>query len=688
VILSRRGGNGRMEDRVPFDKTDTLAVNTIRTLAMDAIQKANSGHPGAAMGLAPVGWTLFSKFLRHDPGNPRWEDRDRFILSGGHASMLLYALLHLCGYPLSLEDIKNFRQWGSLTPGHPEYGHTPGVEMTTGPLAQGCAHSVGFAMAEAHLAASFPSAPIHHRTWVFCGDGDLMEGLSSEAASLAGHLGLGKLCWIWDRNSITIEGSTDLATSEDIPARFRAFGWHVLELDDANDLDAIAGAFEASIAEESCPTFIAVRSHIAYGAPTKQDTASAHGSPLGEEEIRATKAVYGWPVDSSFLVPDEVRARGREIARKGAAESAAWNERFEVFAGAEPEAAAELRRRWEGRLPEHLEDGLPGNATMASRAASGKVLNALAARMPELVGGSADLAPSCKTWIEGAAAMSRENPAGRNLHFGIREHAMGAILNGMTLHGGLRCFGSTFLVFADYLRPAVRLAALMGLPSIFVFTHDSIWVGEDGPTHQPVEQIASLRAIPELVVLRPADAGETAAAWMEALSRREGPTAIVLSRQSLPALDVGIRQQREGVARGAYVVRDSSEPRLVLMATGSEVGLALRAADLLEERGFGVRVVSMPSWELFRAAGEASRRRILPEGLPRIAIEAGVSMGWREWVGDEGHVIGLDRFGASAPGARVAEELGFHAERIRDEAFNLLMENMEEDHEFGQNTVD
>lgn len=673
---------------MPFDQIDTLAINTIRCLAMDAIEKAHSGHPGAPMGLAPVGWTLFSRFLRHDPAAPDWEDRDRFVLSGGHASMLLYSLLHLTGYPLGLDEIKNFRQWGSRTPGHPEYGHTPGVEVTTGPLAQGCAHAVGFALAEAHLSAEFPSAPIDHRTWVFCGDGDLMEGLSAEAASLAGHLGLGKLCWIWDHNSITIEGSTSLAFTEDVKARFKPYGWQVLEVEDANDLEALSEAFEASIAETGRPTFIAVRSHIAFGAPTKQDTAGAHGSPLGEEEIRKTKAGYGWPEDASFLVPDEVRERGREIARSGAETHARWDEDFAEFKAREATAAQELRRRWEARLPEGLIELLPPGDKMASRAASGKVINALAGPMPELVGGSADLAPSCKTWIDGSDAISAQDSAGRNLHFGIREHAMGAILNGMNLHGGVRVFGSTFLVFADYLRPSIRLAALMGVPSIFVFTHDSIWVGEDGPTHQPVEQLASLRAIPGLVVLRPADARETAAAWLTALKRREGPTAIILSRQTLPLLEQDMGVVLEGVSRGAYIVKEASDLRLILMATGSELSLALEAADLLEERGMGTRVLSMPSWELFAAEDAAYRQHLLPDGIPRIAIEAGVSMGWRKWIGDDGRMIGLDRFGASAPGSIVAEKLGFTTENILNEAFELLIEVMEDDDEFAQDSVD
>lgn len=673
---------------MPFDEIDTLAVNTIRCLAMDAIEKANSGHPGAAMGLAPVGWTLFSRYLRHDPSKPNWEDRDRFVLSGGHASMLLYSLLHLTGYPLSLDEIRNFRQWASKTPGHPEYGHTPGVEVTTGPLGQGCANSVGFALAEAHLASEFPSAPIDHRTWVFCGDGDLMEGLTAEAASLAGHLGLGKLCWIWDHNSITIEGSTGLAFTEDVRARFRSYGWQVLEVEDANDLEALASAFEASIAETTRPTLIAVRSHIAFGAPTKQDTASAHGSPLGEEEIRGAKANYGWPEDAVFLVPDEVRERGREIARRGEEERVRWEERFARFSGEEPDAAAELRRRWKGELPAALNALLPEGGKMATRAASGKVLNALAGALPELLGGSADLAPSCKTWIDGAPAVSPGSFAGRNLHFGIREHAMGAILNGMNIHGGLRAFGSTFLVFADYLRPAIRLAALMGVPSIFVLTHDSIWVGEDGPTHQPVEQLASLRAIPGLLVLRPADAKETGACWLEALKRQDGPTALILSRQSLPPLELEIGQVLEGVSRGAYVVKEASDLRLILMATGSEVSLALEAAQELEKRGFGVRVISMPSWELFAVQAPADRRRLLPEGIPRIAVEAGVSLGWCRWVGDGGRLITLDRFGASAPGAVVAEKLGFTAERIVNEALELLMETMEDGNEFAQDSVD
>ena len=665
-----------------FDDVDQLAVTTIRTLSMDAIEQANSGHPGAPMGLAPVAYVLYSKFLKHDPENPSWPDRDRFVLSCGHASMLLYGVLHLMGYDLGLDDIKNFRQWGSKTPGHPEIEVVPGAEMTTGPLGQGVATSVGMALAEAHLAENFNRSDytvIDHRTWVLCSDGDLMEGVSSEAASLAGHLKLGKLVWIWDDNRITIEGGTELTVSDDIPARFVAHGWRVLEVEDANDLEALAEAFDQAAASDGRPTLVRVRSHIAFGAPSKQDTPGAHGAPLGADEIRATKAAYGWPEEETFLVPPEVREHCRKAAKRGAEARRIWVSTVEAWAAAEPELSTELQRRLDRRLPEGWTSSLPifeDDAKIATRGASGTVLNAVARELPELVGGSADLAPSNKTVIAKGGDVQATSLGHRNLHFGIREHAMGAVLNGMSLHGGMRPFGGTFLVFSDYMRPAIRLAALMEQPVIYVFTHDSVWVGEDGPTHQPVEHLLALRAIPGLVVLRPADANETSAAWTVALERTNGPTALLLSRQGLPALKQARELGAEGVARGAYVLSDaeSGTPAVIVIATGGEVTLAIDAATNLADRGIEARVVSMPSWELFAEQSDDYRRRVLPPMVPRLAVEAGVTLGWRDIVGDSGAVIGIDRFGASAPGGVVVEKFGLTVEAVAKKAVELVGE--------------
>ncbi len=663
-----------------FDDIDQRAVTTIRTLSMDAVEQANSGHPGAPMGLAPVAYVLYSRFLKHDPANPNWPDRDRFVLSCGHASMLLYGVLHLMGYDLELDDIKNFRQWGSKTPGHPEIEVVPGAEMTTGPLGQGVATSVGMALAEAHLAETF-NRPDHtvidHRTWVLCSDGDLMEGVSSEAASLAGHLKLGKLVWIWDDNRITIEGGTDIAVSDNIPARFAAHGWRVLEVEDANDLEALAEAFEQAAAGDGRPTLVRVRSHIAFGAPSKQDTPGAHGAPLGAEEIRATKAAYGWPEEETFLVPPEVREHCRRAVQRGAEAQRAWTVAAEAWAKAEPELAVEWQRRLDRSFPEGWTSSLPvfeDDAKIATRGASGTVLNAIAGELPELVGGSADLAPSNKTFIANGGNVQATSLGHRNLHFGIREHAMGAVLNGLALHGGLRPFGGTFLVFSDYMRPAIRLAALMEQPVIYVFTHDSVWVGEDGPTHQPVEHLLALRAIPNLVVLRPADANETAAAWTVALERTTGPTALLLSRQGLPVLKRAREIGTEGVARGAYVLSDaeSGTPAVVVIATGGEVTLAIDAAAELAASGIEARVVSMPSWELFAEQSEEYRRRVLPPAVPRLAVEAGVTLGWRDIVGDTGAVIGIDRFGTSAPGAEVVEKFGLTVEAVVKKAVELV----------------
>jgi len=663
-----------------FDDVDQLAITTIRTLAMDAVERAKSGHPGAPMGLAPVAYLLFSRFLKHCPVQPEWPDRDRFVLSCGHASMLLYSVLHLSGYDLSLDDLKAFRQWGSRTPGHPEHGLVPGVEMTTGPLGQGCATSVGLALAEAHLAARFnrPSQRVvDHMTYVLCSDGDLMEGVSAEAASLAGHLRLGKLVWIWDDNGITIEGSTELSFSEDVAGRFAAYGWQVLKVDDANDLVSLAEAIESARSTCDRPSLVAVRSHIACGSPGKQDSAEAHGAPLGEAEVRATKEAYGWPPDAQFLVPTRVRERCARILAEGEAAEARWRERVAAWRDAHPELAGEWTRRLEGELAEGWEELLPVFAAdrsgIATRAASGKVLNALADRLPELVGGSADLAPSCNTLLAASSDFKAGAEDQRNLRFGIREHAMAAILNGLALHRGLRPFGATFLVFSDYMRPSIRLASLMGQPVIYVFTHDSVWVGEDGPTHQPVEHLLALRSIPGLVVLRPADANETAAAWRVALERRQGPVALILTRQKLPVLEATVRGAAAGVARGAWVVDEAAagRPELVLIGTGSEVHLGLEAAARLREQGLAVRVVSMPSWELFDRQPEPYRRQVLPAGVPRLAVEAGVTRGWGDYVGEGGAVVGIDRFGASAPGHEVAERLGLNVAAIVDAALAL-----------------
>ncbi len=664
-----------------FDDTDQLAVTTIRTLSIDAIEKANSGHPGAPMGLAPVAYLLFTRWLKHDPADPKWPDRDRFVLSCGHASMLLYSLLHLTGYELALDEIKNFRQWGSKTPGHPEVEEVPGAEMTTGPLGQGCATSVGMALAEAHLAANF-NRPDHsivdHRTWVLCSDGDLMEGVSAEAASLAGHLRLGKLVWIWDDNGITIEGSTDLAFTEDVPARFRAYGWRVLESDDGNDLEGLAAALDEAAASDGRPTLVRVRTHIGWGAPTKQDSASAHGSPLGAEEASATKRFYGWPEDEVFQIPPEVGTRCREVANRGADLHRKWQQGFDTWAATEPELAGEWRRRLGRELPGDWTAALPvfeaDGSKMATRAASGKVLNAIAPVITELVGGSADLAPSNKSLIDDGGDLTSDNPGNRNIRFGIREHAMGAILNGLSLHGGVRPYGATFLVFSDYMRPAIRLAALMGQPVIYIFTHDSVWVGEDGPTHQPVEHLLALRAIPDLVVLRPADANETAAAWRVAMERVDGPTALLLSRQGLPVLEGALERGSDGVAQGAYTIADceSPTPDIVIIATGGEVSLALEARKELAKSAIDARVVSMPSWELFFESAEDYRHSILPPAVPRLAVEAGVSLGWGDVVGGDGAVIGIDRFGASGPGAEVAQRLGLSVEAIVARARELV----------------
>ncbi len=660
---------------------DLMCINTIRTLAMDAVEKAKSGHPGAPMGMAAAGFVLWTRYLRHNPANPHWPDRDRFVLSGGHASMLLYSLLHLTGYDLSLDDLKHFRQWGSRTPGHPEYGHTPGVETTTGPLGQGFANAVGMAMAERHLAARFPTdgqAIVDHYTYVMCGDGDLMEGISQEAASLAGHLGLGKLIVLYDDNQISIEGPTDIAFTEDVGRRFEASHWHVQKVEDGNDVEAIAAAIEAGQAETERPSIIMLRTQIAYGSPNKQGTADAHGAPLGEAEVCLTKQCLGCPDDVFFCVHADVEARFRACLARGQALETEWHLRLEDFRRRQPEAAAQWEAFIDGRLPVDWTSCLPAftpqDGPIATRAASGGVLNALAERVTNMIGGSADLAPSNKTFLNGAREFQKMSYAGRNVRFGVREHAMTAIMSGMQLHGGVRPYGGTFLVFADYMRPAIRLAALMGLPVIYVLTHDSIAVGEDGPTHQPVEHLASLRSIPGLTVIRPADASETAEAWRQALESQDRPVALVLTRQKLPVLDRQQMPSAEALAKGAYILADTDgHPDIILIASGSEVHLTIAAAEVLGRKGIAARVVSMPSWELFEAAPAAYRDQVLPpDARVRLAVEAGVPMGWERYVLGSDRVVGVTTFGASAPGPVVQAQYGLTVANVVDRALALL----------------
>ncbi|RTI48366.1 transketolase [Thermus scotoductus] len=642
-----------------------LSVNAIRFLAIDAVEKAKSGHPGMPMAMAPLAYLLYREVMRHNPLNPTWPNRDRFVLSAGHGSMLLYAVLHLTGYDLSLDEIKRFRQWGSKTPGHPEYGHTPGVEVTTGPLGQGISTAVGLALAERKLAAEFNRPGyqvVDHYTYVLASDGDLMEGVSGEASSLAGHWRLSKLIVFWDDNHISIDGPTDLAFTEDVLARYRAYGWHTQRVEDANDLEALRHAIRLAQLDER-PSLIAVRSHIGYGSP-KQDSPKAHGEPLGPEAVEATRQNLGWPYPP-FEVPEEVY-RHMDMREKGRAWQDAWEQLMEAYARAYPDLHQELLRRLKGHLPSLPEEPPAFDKPVATRAASGKALDAIAPRMPELLGGSADLTPSNNTQAQGMADFSPQNPTGRYIHYGVREHGMGAILNGLNLHGGYRAYGGTFLVFSDYMRPAIRLAALMGTPTVFVFTHDSIALGEDGPTHQPVEHLMSLRAMPNLWVIRPADAYETFYAWQVALKRKEGPTALVLTRQAVPLLSP---EKAKGALKGGYILEDVENPEGVLVATGSEVHLALKARALLAEKGRRVRVVSLPSFELFAAQPEEYRREVLPPGLPTVAVEAGATLGWERYAHK---VVGLDRFGASAPYPEVYEKLGFTPERVAGALEELL----------------
>lgn len=662
----------------PMD-IEEQCVNTIRTLSMDAIQQANSGHPGAPMGLAAAGYVLWTRVMNHNPNNPDWPDRDRFVLSGGHASMLLYSLLHLTGYDVSLDDIKNFRQWGSKTPGHPEFGHTPGVETTTGPLGQGVANAVGMAMTERHLAAKFNRDGheiVDHYTYVICGDGDMMEGVASEAASLAGHLGLGRLICIYDDNKISIEGSTDITFTEDVARRFEAYNWQVLNVENGNNLAAIEKALEAGRNESERPTLVVLRTHIAYGSPNKQDSHDAHGAPLGDEEVRLTKVCLGCDQDAVFCVTDAVREHFSQVAYKGQAAEAAWQAKYKAYTTAYPESADAWLNALTGFMPRGWDQGLaemvPEDGPMATRAASGKALNSLAGRIPALIGGSADLAPSNKTFLSDESVYQKNNYGGRNIRFGVREHAMGAIMSGMFLHGGVRPYGGTFLVFADYMRPAIRVAALMKLPLIYVFTHDSIAVGEDGPTHQPVEQLASLRAMPNMLVFRPCDANETADAWCQALKTNNQPVAMLFSRQKLPILP---RKMTSGkLSTGGYILSDcEGTPDVLLLASGAEVHQALDAQKRLQEKGIAARVVNMPSWELFEKQSDDYKREVLPpEVKARVAIEAGVPMGWERYVGDSGVVIGINGFGASAPGGQVLANFGFTAENVVEKTMGLL----------------
>jgi transketolase len=657
-------------------KTDELCINTLRFLAVDAVEKAGSGHPGMPLGAAPIAYVLWDRFLRHNPENPSWANRDRFVLSAGHGSALLYALLHTAGYDLPLEELKRFRQWGSKTPGHPEYGLTPGVEATTGPLGQGFAMGVGMAMAERYLSRYFNRKAfpvVDHYTYALVSDGDLMEGVSHEAASLAGHLGLGKLIYLYDDNDISIEGSTDITFTEDVGARFEAYKWHVQHVADAHDLDAIADAVRKAQAQSARPSLIIIRSHIGYGSP-KQDMASAHGEPLGPEAARATKEKLGWPAEPAFYIPDEARVHFGRAIERGRKREAEWREMLLAYRDEHPELADGFQAMMERRLPEGWETAIPSfeqsDTPVATRSASGKILNGLAARLPNLIGGSADLAPSNKTYLEGYDDFGSDT--GRNIRFGVREFATCAILNGMALHGGIIPYGATFLVFSDYMRPAIRLAGLMKTHSILVFSHDSITLGEDGPTHQPVEQTMSLRMIPNLTVLRPADANETAACWKIAI-RAEGPVALLLSRQKLPVLRPDRYPVESGVPRGGYVLKEAEtgKPDIVLIGTGSEVHLALDAAAALGARGIAARVVALPSWEIFDRQAPEYKASVLPAGIPRLAIEAGVTLGWERYTGSRDAVVGLDRFGASAPGGIAYAELGFNVQTVVDIATKI-----------------
>ncbi|RWZ60399.1 transketolase [Halobacillus fulvus] len=661
---------------------EQTSINTIRTLSIDAVEKANSGHPGMPMGAAPMAYTLWTKFMNHNPNNSDWFNRDRFVLSAGHGSMLLYSLLHLSGYNVTMEDIKNFRQWDSKTPGHPEFGHTDGVEATTGPLGQGISMATGMAMAEAHLAAKYNREGynvVDHYTFSICGDGDLMEGVSQESASLAGHLGLGKLIVLYDSNDISLDGDLDRSFSESVEKRYEAYGWQVIRVEDGTNTEEIAKAIEQAKANTDQPTMIEVKTVIGYGAPTKSGKSASHGAPLGDDEAKATKEYYKWEHEP-FHVPDEVYQDFKEqVQKNGEEQESSWNQLVEQYKEAHPELAAEFVAAINGELPEGWDQDLPsykvGEDSPASRAASGEAINALSKKVPYFFGGSADLAGSNKTAVSGEEDFSRENYAGRNIWFGVREFAMAAAMNGMALHGGLKVYGGTFFVFSDYLRPALRLSALMNLPVNYVFTHDSVAVGEDGPTHEPVEQLASLRAMPNLSVIRPADGNETTAAWRLALESEKTPTALVLTRQGLPTIEGTEERAYEGVKRGAYIVSDSDkeQPDGILLASGSEVNLVVQAKEELKTQGYDVRVVSVPSFDRFQKQSKEYQEQILPSSVrQRLAVEMGASFGWERYVGLDGSVIGIDTFGASAPGNTVIENYGFTVENVVKHAVNVM----------------
>ena len=657
---------------------DQLCINTIRALTIDAVQKANSGHPGLPLGAAPMAYVLWTRFLQHNPKNPKWENRDRFLLSAGHGSMLLYSLLHLTGYDLPLEELKNFRQWGSKTPGHPEYGLTPGVEITTGPLGQGFANGVGMAMGAAHLAAKFNKTDfplIDHFVYAIVSDGDLMEGVAAEAASLAGHLKLGKLIYLYDDNKVTIEGFTSLAFSEDVPKRFNSYGWHTQTVADGNDLDEIELAIKTAQSITDAPSLISIKTTIGYGMPT-QGTRKAHSDPPGEDAVRETKRHLGWPEDKEFYIPDEALAHYREAISRGEHLESEWNALVEKFTDSHPDEAKNWRAMMSGELPEGWEDHLPkfeDAKPVATRVASGEVINALAPVLPMLIGGSADLGVSNNTDIKESHSFAADAYDGRILHFGVREHAMGSTLTGMSLNGGLIPFGGTFMTFSDYMRPAIRLAGLSEVQVVYVFTHDSVGLGEDGPTHQPIEHLAALRAIPHLFVIRPADPAEVSEAWRIAILRRHAPTALALTRQKVPVIDRKRFAKADGLRRGGYVLADADSPRLILIATGSEVSLALEASEKLQGEGVPARVVSMPCWELFEEQSQEYRDEVLPPSITaRLAVEAGVRQGWDRYVGPMGDVICLDRFGASAPGDVALRELGFNVQNVLTRARNLI----------------
>jgi len=676
---------------------DQLCINTIRTLAMDAVQKANAGHPGMPMGAAAMAYILWTQFLRHNPANPAWANRDRFVLSAGHGSMLLYALLHLTGYDLPLGELQRFRQWGSKTPGHPESHLTPGVEATTGPLGQGISNAVGMAVAEAHLAARF-NRPGHtiidHFTYVIAGDGDLMEGVSSEACSLAGHLALGKLIVLYDDNKITLAGSTSITFTEDVGKRFEAYGWHVQHVADGNDLSAVSAALNQARADATHPSLICVRTVIGYGSPHKQNTFEAHGSPLGPDEVTNTKKNLGWPAEPPFFIPGEALESFRYAVSKGAVWETEWNDTLGKYAASYPDLAAELKRRIAGELPAGWDAELPSFPAdpkgIATRKANEVALQALAKTLPELVGGSADLNPSTFTWLKDdgdfQSSLQSSNgaqglvggawgPGGRNIAFGVREHGMGAIVNGLALHGGVIPYSATFLTFSDYMRPAIRLAALAKVHAIFVFTHDSIGLGEDGPTHQPVEQVAALRAIPDLIVIRPGDANEAVEAWRAAIANQHGPTALIFTRQNVPTLDRQLYAPASELHKGGYVLSEAADGPLdaIIIATGSEVSVAIAAQAMLQQQGRRVRVVSMPSWELFEKQPQSYRDSVLPPRVRvRVAVEAGVSQGWHKYVGDAGDIVGLDRYGASAPGDQLLKEFGFTPENVAQRVNDVL----------------